>query len=96
MERALRYFKRMGGIDLIYSHWGLTHIAGKEMPELGVPRLNEYLQQLLPFLKIGGKIALYPTINDRFAEDCQKYLDPSRKKIHVRMSGITVIIERLH
>ncbi len=96
LERSLRYFKRMGGIDLIYSHWGLTHVAGKETPELGVPRLNEYLEQLIPSLKIGGRIAMYPTINQRFAEECQKYLDPSRKRIRVRMSGIAIIIERLH
>lgn len=96
MERAIRYFKRMGGIDLIYSHWGLGHIAGKKMPVLGVPQLNEYMKQLIPTLKIGGRIAMYPSINRRFAEECQKYLDPTRQRIRVRMSGIAVIIERLH
>ncbi len=95
-ERAMRYFTRLGGIDLIYSHWGLTHIGGKHTPSVGTPILIHHLKQLVSSLKIGGKIVMYPAINQPFVNECQHVLDPTGKKIRVRMKELTIIIERLH
>ncbi len=93
-QRAIRFFKKMKGIYLIYSYYGLFHLKGKEAGA-GTQLLVEHLHELIPTLNVGGRIVFYPTQRSGFAEFWQKKLDPTRKKVRVRTRNFTVSIERM-
>ncbi|MCX6802130.1 MAG: class I SAM-dependent methyltransferase [Candidatus Diapherotrites archaeon] len=68
-EDLPRYLKN-GSVDLIYSYFGLDHLSEKE------GGLAQHLQQLVPKLSVGGKIALNLTdislsLNERIMDEIQ-------------------------
>ncbi len=93
-QRALRYFKKLGGIDLIYSHSGIHHLAGKGKNG-NVQFLIEHIHELIPMLKVGGRIVFNPVVKTGFTEFWQEALDPTQTKIRVAVKDFTVFIERL-
>lgn len=92
-DRAVRYLKRLKGIDLIYSHWGLNHMYGKR-GQGDINHFANYVNELITTLRVGGRIVFFPVVKSVDAKFWQELLDPTGKKVKVRIKDLTIFIER--